>query len=154
MILVLSILALNGCNGVSPSSTARPGPETTSKEAPEVTSKEAPEVTSKTNYEGLLAWYYPFPHPFGEACKAGIDAYVRDTGIPVKVLIGPEFTMTSEIESVEALMGQGYKHYGIFSVDTQPPLTGFTKKWLQKDARSTILMGLCTRFCSLSPDSY
>jgi ABC-type sugar transport system substrate-binding protein len=117
MILVLSILALNGCNGVSPSSTARPGPETTSKEAPEVTSKEAPEVTSKTNYEGLLAWYYPFPHPFGEACKAGIDAYVRDTGIPVKVLIGPEFTMTSEIESVEALMGQGYKHYGIFSVD-------------------------------------
>lgn len=68
-------------------------------------------------YDNLLAWYYPFPHPFGEACKEGIEAYVRDTGINVKVVIGPEFTMSSELENIEALVSQGYRHFGVFSVD-------------------------------------
>lgn len=110
MILVLSMLAVSGCNEVTPA-------ESSSEPKSEAASEAVSESSSEANYEGLLAWYYPFPHPFGEACKAGIDAYVEETGIPVKVLIGPEFTMTSELESIEALMGQGYKHFGIFSVD-------------------------------------
>ncbi len=69
------------------------------------------------SYEGLLAWYYPFPHVFGEGCKAGVDAYVEETGIPIKVMIGPDFTQESENEKVEALLSQGYQYFGIFGVD-------------------------------------
>lgn len=68
-------------------------------------------------YDGLLAWYYPFPHPFGEACKKGIDAYCEEMGININVQIGPEFTMVSELENIEAMVSQGYKYFGVFSVD-------------------------------------
>ena len=77
----------------------------------------APADYDPASYEGLLAWYYPFPHPFGEACKEGAEAYVEETGVPINIVIGPEFTLTSELESLESMASEGYKYFMVFSVD-------------------------------------
>jgi ABC-type sugar transport system substrate-binding protein len=78
---------------------------------------ETEEGIDPAKYEGLLAWYFPFYHPFGEACKLGAEAYVKDTGVPVEIMIGPELTMQSETENLEVLQSQGYKYFMVFSVD-------------------------------------
>ncbi len=78
---------------------------------------DASNATGSEKYAGKMAWYYPFPHPFGEACKEGIDAYVTDTGIDVAVRIGPEFTIESQLANLEALRAKGYNVFSTFSVD-------------------------------------
>jgi ABC-type sugar transport system substrate-binding protein len=120
--LMILFSLFSGCNSLAPvnpstasSATAAPPPSET--QAPVQTTAAPQPSAAATVPAGLLAWYYPFPHPFGAACKVGIDAYVKETGVPVNVVIGPEFTMTSEIESIEAMMAQGYKYFGIFSCD-------------------------------------
>ncbi|MCE5188715.1 MAG: sugar ABC transporter substrate-binding protein [Eubacteriales bacterium] len=125
LIPILMLTAFAGC--AKPAAPAEPA-EAAATEAPAAepateaatepaTEAAAADTIDPASYDGLLAWYYPLPHPFGEACKAGIDQYVKDTGINVNVMIGPEFTMSSELENVEALAAQGYKHFGVFSVD-------------------------------------
>ena len=145
--LVLSLaIGLVACGGSGAASSAAPAEQEAEKEseapepaaeepakeeaepaaeeqepAEEPAAEEAPaEETAEydpASYEGKLAWYYPFPHPFGEACKEGVEAYVAETGVPINIVIGPEFTLTSELESLESMASQGYQYFMVFSVD-------------------------------------
>jgi ribose transport system substrate-binding protein len=64
-----------------------------------------------------IAWYFPIPHPFGQAVQQGVTAFEKDTGISVKQQIGVEMTQDSESNSIEAVAAQGYKGFLVYPVD-------------------------------------
>lgn len=124
--MCISLLAGCNSNAVAPATEETKAPVAEAKEeapAPETEKVQNVEVAvaeegfDASKYDGQLAWYYPFPHPFGEACKEGAEAYVKETGVPINIVIGPEFTMQSELENIEAMEAQGYKYFMVFSVD-------------------------------------
>jgi ribose transport system substrate-binding protein len=67
--------------------------------------------------EYKLAWYFPIPHPFGEAVQQGVKAFEKDMGIAVKQQIGVEMTQDSENNSIEALAAQNYRGFLVYPVD-------------------------------------
>jgi ribose transport system substrate-binding protein len=64
-----------------------------------------------------IAWYFPIPHPFGEAVQQGVKAFEKDMGIVVKQQIGVEMTQDSESSSIEALAAQDYRGFLVYPVD-------------------------------------
>jgi ribose transport system substrate-binding protein len=74
-------------------------------------------VKNASDYEGKLACHFPIPTMFGENCFAGVAAYTKDTGVPVKTIMGVEFTQTAQNAQIETLLSQGYKYFGIFGAD-------------------------------------
>jgi ribose transport system substrate-binding protein len=124
LVVILSISVLSGCNSNSPASQSPAAPSASASSA---ASSQAPAAASETaassdsvnpqDYDGLLAWYFPLPHPFGQSVKEGVDAYIQDTGIKVNAVVGTEFTMDNETQNVEAMVAQGYKYFSIFPGD-------------------------------------
>jgi ribose transport system substrate-binding protein len=65
-----------------------------------------------------LAWYYPAPHPFGEACKKGAEGFAADNPqVDVKIQVGPDWNQDSMNTGVLALVAQGYKYMAAFPSD-------------------------------------
>jgi ribose transport system substrate-binding protein len=64
-----------------------------------------------------LGWYAPAPHPFFESVKKGVEQFVKDTGIPVDMQIGPDFTQESQNQRVEAMAAQGINGLAIYPAD-------------------------------------
>jgi ribose transport system substrate-binding protein len=65
-----------------------------------------------------LGWYYPAPHPFGEACKKGAEGFAADNpNIEVKIQVGPDWNQDSMNTGVLALVAQGYKFMAAFPSD-------------------------------------
>lgn len=67
------------------------------------------------NYK--LGWYAPAPHPYFESVKTGVEAFTKDTGIPVDMQIGPDFTQESQNQRVEAMAAQGINGLAIYPAD-------------------------------------
>lgn len=117
IVFLVSLALFVGCNNGAVSKNPENSTIATDSTSNESTTENESTDESGESYEGLLAWYYPFPHVFGEGCKAGVESYVKETGIPINIMIGPDFTQESENERIEALLSMGYKYFGIFGVD-------------------------------------
>ncbi len=116
VVFVLAIAAFSGC---SPAATAdeAPAPADTSASVETNDSTMDNGEYDPASYDGLLAWYFPLPHPFGQSVKDGVEAYIADTGIDVNVVVGPEYTMASQQENLEAMVSQGYRYFSVFPAD-------------------------------------
>jgi len=67
---------------------------------------------AKTDYK--IAWYASAVHPYFDGVKKGVDAFTKDTGIPVLQQIGPDWTQESETAGLEALIAKGYKGFAVY----------------------------------------
>lgn len=124
--VIFSLSALSGCNSTAPGSEqSAAAPSASAAESSQAPASQASAATAASasgsvdpkEYDGLLAWYFPIPHPFGQSVKTGVDAYIKDTGIKVNAMVGTEYTMDNETQNIEALMSLGYKYYSIFPSD-------------------------------------
>jgi ribose transport system substrate-binding protein len=88
------------------------------------------------------AWYFPIPHPFGEAVQKGVQAWAKDNGINVFQQIGSEWTQQSQNQNVEALAAKGYKGFAIYPVD--PSGANGLYKELVDGGRSVVNFGTST----------
>lgn len=64
-----------------------------------------------------IVWYAPAPHPYFDEVKQGVEQFVADEGIEVKMQIGPDWTQASENEKIEALAAQGMTALSIYPCD-------------------------------------
>ena len=68
-------------------------------------------------YDGKIGFFYAAPHPFGEACKEGADAWAAEKGVNAIIKIGPDWTLDSQVVNLEAMMAQGCEAIGTFPMD-------------------------------------
>lgn len=64
--------------------------------------------------EAKYAWYFSAPHSYGEEVKGYVEQYVKDTGVDVKIMIGPDWDQASEDSNMRALMADGYTNISVF----------------------------------------
>jgi len=57
--------------------------------------------------EVKIAWYASAPHPYMSEVETGVDAFMKDTGITVKKMYGPDWEQTSQDEKLRALVAEG-----------------------------------------------
>ena len=61
--------------------------------------------------------YEPLAHPYLGAVGAGAEAYGRDAGVPVRLVVGQESTQANVNTNVESLFTVGYQAFAIYPVD-------------------------------------
>lgn len=103
MVLTLMIAGITGCSN------------RVSKEVP---AKQQTVENSAGSAEGKLAWYFPLPHPFGEAVKVGVEAFEKDYSIAVNKVIGTNISITEQTEKIEAMLSKGYRNFAAYPSDS------------------------------------
>lgn len=111
LVLTLSLVmaSLLGCQAVSEVS------DTSGDQTTEVTAEES--VDGTLSAEGKLAWYFPLPHPFGEAVKVGVEAFEEDYGISVDKVIGSDISIMEQTEKMETMLAEGYRNFAAYPSD-------------------------------------
>jgi len=71
----------------------------------------------ESSSEKKIAWYASAVHPYFDAVQKGVEAFSADTGIEVKMQIGPDWTQDSQTQNVETLAAMGYKGFSIYPSD-------------------------------------
>jgi ribose transport system substrate-binding protein len=75
-------------------------------------------VAAASSQAGVkVAWYFPIPHPFGQAVQEGAKAWAKDSGVALPQQIGSEWTQDSENQAIEALIAKGYEGFALYPVD-------------------------------------
>ncbi|WP_455381684.1 sugar ABC transporter substrate-binding protein [Salinispira pacifica] len=64
-----------------------------------------------------FAWYFPAPHPYGDAVRKGAEAFAKEYGIDVKFQVGPDWNMDSENTGMLALAAEGYNYFSAYPAD-------------------------------------
>lgn len=114
LVLALAMSGLAACTSNTSEQAAaeeQPAEATTAMEPSSTTEAAAPSA------EGKLAWYFPLPHPFGEAVKVGVEAFEADYGITVSKVIGTEISITEQTEKMETMLAQGYRNFAAYPCD-------------------------------------
>ncbi|NLI52912.1 MAG: substrate-binding domain-containing protein, partial [Clostridiales bacterium] len=119
IIAVLLVLALVASFCAACKSTPAPAQEA-SGSAEQATAAPAEEATTAPAEKIKLAWYFPVPHPYGEAVKAGVEQFAKDyaDSVEVTMKIGTSTTPVEEQQNIEGLVALGYKYISMFSADT------------------------------------
>jgi ribose transport system substrate-binding protein len=64
-----------------------------------------------------IVLYEPLPHPYCTAVGVGATAYAKDSGTPVRVVVGQESTMANLNQNIESLLTVGHKAFAFIPVD-------------------------------------
>src|SRR5262245_20290820 len=64
-----------------------------------------------------IVLYEPLPHPYCTAVGKGGEAYAKEKGIGVRVVVGQESTMANLNQNVESLFTVGHKAFAFIPVD-------------------------------------
>jgi len=64
-----------------------------------------------------ILWYGPSVHPFFQESRKGVDAFVRDSGVPVEVSFGQEMSQDNENQNIEAFAASGFDGFAIQPCD-------------------------------------
>src|SRR3989304_10402816 len=65
----------------------------------------------------LIAWYGMMPHSYISEVQEGVEAFEKDSGIPVRKVVGQEWSQDNENVNVEALSTRGHKAFSIYPGD-------------------------------------
>lgn len=110
VMMVVTFIA--GCTSDEPSPSAQEQEpaESLDSETP------APANNDETS-ELVLAWFFPAPHPYGDAVQEGVRKFENETGISVIQQIGSDWTQSTMNTRVEALAAQGIDGLAAFPAD-------------------------------------
>ncbi len=64
-----------------------------------------------------IVLYLPLPHPYCTEVGQGGTAYARDSGVPVRVVVGQESTQANVNTNIESLLTVGHRAFAIYPVD-------------------------------------
>jgi ribose transport system substrate-binding protein len=64
-----------------------------------------------------IVLYLPLPHPYCTAVGKGGEAFSRDTGVPVRVVVGQESTQANVNTNIESMLTVGYTSFAFYPVD-------------------------------------
>lgn len=64
-----------------------------------------------------IVWYGNAPHPYISEVRAGVEAFARDSGLPVYCTLGQEWTQDNQNVNVEALSTLGYRAFSLYPGD-------------------------------------
>jgi len=64
-----------------------------------------------------IVWYGNAAHPYMTEVRAGVEAFSRDSGVPVYCTVGQEWTQDNQNVNVEALSTQGYRAFCLYPGD-------------------------------------
>ncbi|PTY07468.1 hypothetical protein DB347_09215 [Opitutaceae bacterium EW11] len=64
-----------------------------------------------------IVLYLPLPHPYCTAVGKGGEAYSRDHGVSVRVVVGQESTQANVSTNIESLFTLGYGAFAVYPVD-------------------------------------
>ena len=126
LLALVMIVSLVACGAKAPAADApaadAPAADAPAADAPEVDQSQNIEVEpddafDPAKYAGKIGFFYAAPHPFGEACKAGADAWAAEKGVDAVIKIGPDWTLDSQVMNLEAMMAQGCEAIGTFPMD-------------------------------------
>ena len=73
------------------------------------------EADSGSEYK--LAFQAPTVHPFFDEVQKGVEAYEADSGIEIRVALGPDWTQDSQNQGVEGLAAAGYNGFSVYPAD-------------------------------------
>jgi hypothetical protein len=74
-------------------------------------------MTHPTEKLESIVWYGNAVHPYITEVRAGVEAFAKDSGVPVYCTIGQEWTQDNQNVNVEALSTTGYKAFCLFPGD-------------------------------------
>ena len=86
-----------------------------------------------------IVLYEPLPHPYCTAVGGGATAYSKDSGTPVRVVVGQESTMANLNQNIESLLTVGHKAFAFIPVDPAGAKGLFTR--LKTAGRLTVAYG-------------
>lgn len=86
-----------------------------------------------------IVLYEPLPHPYCNAVGEGAKAYAKDTGTPVRVVVGQESTMANLNQNVESLYTVGHRAFAFIPVDPAGAKGLFTR--LKTSGRFAVAYG-------------
>lgn len=64
-----------------------------------------------------IVWYGNAPHPYISEVRDGVEAFVRDSGLPIYCTLGQEWTQDNQNVNVEALSTLGYRAFSLYPGD-------------------------------------
>ena len=64
-----------------------------------------------------IVLYEPLPHPYCTAVGKGGEAYAKEHGIGVRVVVGQESTQANVNQNIESLFTLGHKAFAFYPVD-------------------------------------
>ena len=64
-----------------------------------------------------IVWYGNAVHPYITEVRKGVEAFAKDSGVPVYCTVGQEWTQDNQNVNVEALSTAGYKGFSLFPGD-------------------------------------
>ncbi len=64
-----------------------------------------------------IACYWPEPHPYYESVREGHAQFTEDYGIEIISQVGTDWSMTTQLEQVEAMMAQDFDAISLYPVD-------------------------------------
>lgn len=67
--------------------------------------------------EKKIVWYASAVHPYFDSVQKGVEGFIKETGIEVKIQVGPDWTQDSQTQNVETLAAMGYTGFSIYPSD-------------------------------------
>ena len=64
-----------------------------------------------------ITWYGNAAHPYITEVRAGVEAFTKDSRVPIFCTAGQEWTQDNQNVNVEALSTQGYKAFSLYPAD-------------------------------------
>jgi ribose transport system substrate-binding protein len=64
-----------------------------------------------------IAWYGNAAHPYITEVRAGVEAFTKDSRVPIFCTAGQEWTQDNQNVNVEALSTQGYQAFSLYPAD-------------------------------------
>lgn len=86
-----------------------------------------------------IVLYEPLPHPYCTAVGKGGEAYAKDTGTPVRVVVGQESTQANVNANIESMFTLGYRSFAIYPVDPAGSMGLFAR--LHRGGRFVVAYG-------------
>jgi ribose transport system substrate-binding protein len=64
-----------------------------------------------------IVWYGNAAHPYITQVRLGVEAFAKDTSVPIFITVGQEWTQDNQNINVEALSTQGYRGFSLYPAD-------------------------------------
>ena len=120
LLALVMVLGLVACGAKDAPAADAPAADAPAADAPaaDAPAADAPAADDgAVDLNGKLGFFYAAPHPFGEGCKVGANAWAAEKGIECNNMIGPDWELTTQLESLEAMIADGCQVIGTFPMD-------------------------------------
>lgn len=86
-----------------------------------------------------IVLYLPLPHPYCTAVAKGGEAYARERGVGVRILVGQESTQANVNTNIESMFTLGHRAFAIYPVDPAGSKGLFSR--LRRGGREVVAYG-------------